>query len=112
MKAKNIYLSEEMLQKIQSEIDVTGQSFTGYVRKALMYYCNTAGPLSTSLSYDAVIAHTEQIAILSNQIHQYILAVAEKDLYSDCLPDSIVIQNQLQQLIDAEVELTQQMMNK
>jgi len=112
MKTKKIYLSDEMLQRIQSEIDITGQSFTDYVRKALIHYYNTADPLSTSLPYDAVIAHTELIATLCNYIHQYILAIAEKDLYADCLADIITIQHQLQQLIDKEVELTKQVINQ
>lgn len=112
MKAKKIYLTEEMLQKIQAEINVTGQSFTDYVRNALIHYYDRTESLSTSLPYDAVIAHTEQIAALSNHIHQYTLAIAEKDLYGDCLSDLIVIQNLLQQLIDTETALAQYIMNE
>jgi len=112
MKAKKIYLSEEMLQRIQSEINITGQSFTDYVRKVLIHYYDRTESLSTSLPYDAVIAHTEQIANLSNIIHQYTLAIAEKDIYADCLPDLIIVQNQLQQLIDTETELAQYVMNE
>ena len=108
MKAKKIYLTEDMLHKIQSEIDSSGQSFTDYVRTALMCYGNT----SDSLPYDNFTQHTEQIATLCNYIHQYILAIAEKDLYADCLADIITIQYQLQQLIDKEVELTKQVINQ
>lgn len=108
MKAKKIYLTEELLQKIQSEIDATRQSFTDYVRTALMCYDNT----STPLPYDNFAQHTEQIANLSNIIHQYTLAIAEKDIYADCLPDLIIVQNQLQQLIDTETELAQYVMNE
>ena len=108
MKAKKIYLTEDMLQKIQSEIDKSGQSFTDYVRTALMCYGNTSAPWP----YDNFAQHTEQMAKLSNIIHQYTLAIAEKDLYADCLPDFILIQNQLQQLIDSETELAQYVMNE
>ena len=108
MKAKKIYLTNDMLQKIQAEINTTGQSFTDYVRTALMCYDNTSAPLP----YDNFAQHTEQMAKLSNTVHQYILAIAEKDLYADCLQDLIVIQNQLQQLIDTETELAQYVMNE
>ncbi len=111
MKAKKIYLTDELLQHIQTEIDNTEQSFTNYVRNALLHYCNATEPLSTSLPYDAIITHTEQLAALSNHIHQYTLSIAEKDLYADCLPDLIIIQNQLQQLIDTEAMLAKQILN-
>ena len=106
MKAKTIYLTDDILQQVQSKIDISGQSFTGYVRNALMYY----GDASPFLPDNNFIEHTEQMACLSNAIHQYTLSIAEKDLYSDCLPDLIVIQNQLQQLIDAETELVKYIM--
>ena len=108
MKAKKIYLTEDMLQKIQSEIDISGQSFTDYVRNALMCYGNT----STPLPYDNFVEHTEQMAELSNTIHRYILAIAKKDMYADCLPDLIILQNQLQQLIDTETDLAEYIMNE
>ena len=108
MKAKKIYLTEELLQKIQSEIAKSGQSFTDYVRTALMCYDNTSAPLP----YDNFRKHTEQMSKLSNIIHQYTLAIVEKDLYADCLPDLIFIQNQLQQLINIETELAQYVMNE
>ena len=101
MKAKTIYLSDDILQHVQTQIDTSGESFSNFVRNALMYYGDAQPPLPDN----NLIEHTNQIACLSNEIHQYTLAIAEKDLYSDCLPDLIVIQNQLEQLIDTETEL-------
>ena len=101
MKAKKIYLREQMIKKIQDEIDITGQSFTDYVRNALTHYQDKP----VVLPCDDMAAHTEQLALLTNVLHQYILTLAEKDLYGDCLPDLIEIQHQIQQLIDIEIEI-------
>ncbi len=101
LKAKKIYLNEQMIKKIQEEIDITGQSFTDYVRNALTHYQDKPAVLPC----DDMAAHTEQLALLTNVLHQYILTLAEKDLYGDCLPDLLEIQRQIQQLIDTETEL-------
>lgn len=108
MKAKKIYLTDEQLQKIQTELDISGQSFTSYARNALMCYGNMSEPLP----YENFAEHTAQMADLSNTIHRYILAIAAKDIYEDCLPDLIIVQNQLQKLIDSETELALYVINE
>ncbi|MBE6111705.1 MAG: hypothetical protein E7195_01635 [Peptococcaceae bacterium] len=101
MKAKKIYLSDEMIQNIQTKISGTNQSFSDYVRGIL---------LSNNIPQPAVpdenfIEHTRMISTLSNVIHQYTLKLAEKDLYEDCLPDLIHLQKQMETLIELESEL-------
>ena len=101
MKAKKVYLPDKLIQDIQHKIDVTDQSFSDYVRNALISHHEK--PIT--LPHESIIEHSQQISILSNMIHNYILFIAEKDLYADCLTDLITIQQQLQQLIETETQL-------
>lgn len=98
MVSKRIYLEPEDVQRIDTIIGQTGQSFSEYIRSMVEAHEAREWYLPTEyLNY-----HTQEIATLNELIHKLILVIAERDLNDAMLYDLENIQLYLRQLLEQE----------
>ncbi len=105
---KKVYFQEDTIKRIEKQIKKTGQSFSEYVRKAV----ENTGVSEWYLPTEYIDNHSYQLAELINTVHTYMDNIAETENAENMIPDLMLLQIKLQEMVEVEKCLLQFVWNQ
>jgi len=105
---KKVYFQEDTIKRIEKQIKKTGQSFSDYVRKVV----ENTGASEWYLPTEYIEYHTNQMSELVNTVHVYMNMVAETENAENIIPDLMLLQIKLQEMVEVEKCLLQFVWNQ
>jgi len=105
---KKVYFQEDVIKRIEKQIKKTGQSFSDYIRKVV----ENTGASEWYLPTEYIEYHTNQMSELVNTVYACMNMVAEIENAENLIPDLMLLQIKLQEMVEVEKCLLQFVWNQ